>query len=172
MQFFDKAGNTAKTVGNYLLTWNPRPREKQVVRNAKIGGSWGSEERGGGWPFTGNDGAGQFVTLTKTAEGWEVTIDGARKSVFDFKERSAAAVARIEVIGSTAHFKSGGTDGTGGGVGVCICNSCVAAAFDRDGNSVGDGNGVGGRLSSSLPCTPEKSNGGSDAVERCRGGGT
>ena len=73
-----------------LFHWNPRQSDKIVVRNSKIG-SWGNEERGGGWPFT----QPADTILVRTATGWAVSIGSVHKPAFDFQQRNNQAVARI-----------------------------------------------------------------------------
>ena len=55
--------------GDVVFLWNPRSNQQEVVRNARFGGAWGTEERSGGWPFvTGSE----KVKLARVSGGWEV----------------------------------------------------------------------------------------------------
>ena len=87
--FFDASGNI-------LFHWNPRASEKPpvVVRNSKISGKWGTEQRNGSWPFTGLSNTDVLIRTGKS--GFEITIGGKRMPAFDFKYKSSAAVSRIE----------------------------------------------------------------------------
>jgi len=49
--------------GDILFHFNPRRSEMKVVRNALTNGSWGAEERIGGWPFAATNSAPVPVTL-------------------------------------------------------------------------------------------------------------
>ena len=85
--------------GNILFHWNPRFSEgggapPVVVRNSRISGKWGTEQRSGSWPFTGLSNTDVLITTGKS--GFEITIGGKRMAAFDFKYRSSAAVSRIE----------------------------------------------------------------------------
>jgi len=81
-----------------------------VVRNGKeASGKWGTEERGGGWPFKafgegecnsreGTKTSCDEVIITRELEdfdGFSVTIDGVRRPEFDFVDRFGASVTKI-----------------------------------------------------------------------------
>jgi len=96
-----------------MFHWNPRPTRESapvVVRNGKeAGGSWGPEERDGGWPFkafgegecTSREGTKTScdeVIITREVEafdGFSITIDGKRLPDFDFVDRFGSSVAKI-----------------------------------------------------------------------------
>ena len=82
--------------GNILFHWSPR--SSYVVRNSNFNGVWGSEERSGGLPFPID--REHEVQFTRTATGWQITIDGLRAPTFDFVQRWEGSVATIEFWGS------------------------------------------------------------------------
>ena len=77
--------------GHIVFHWDPQSSRQQVIRNSKDP-SLGTEERGGGWPFSL---AAEDTILTRTTKGWGVTIGGVRKPTFDFAQRTKTAVSRI-----------------------------------------------------------------------------
>ena len=87
--------------GAILFHWNPRFFSTHyVVRNARINGSWGAEERRGGWPYpqvgtTSYWTTGSETILTRSETGWKVTIGGKRREEFDFRQRTQTAVSKV-----------------------------------------------------------------------------
>ena len=55
-----------------------------IVRNSKISGHWGSEERAGNWP---NPYPGQVITFYETSDKFKVYFDNVAAPQFDFRKR-------------------------------------------------------------------------------------
>ena len=91
-----KTANLYDAKGNNLFHWNPRASGKGgvVVRNSKLGGKWGKEERGGGWPF----GSNAAVSVRAGFTAYEVSIGGKRAKAFDYKYRSTAKVTKWDGV--------------------------------------------------------------------------
>lgn len=66
--------------GDMLFHFNPRFKEKKVVRNAQVGGAWGNEEREGTFPFK-KDIATDIVFYNEPYS-IQVFIDGQRFCTF------------------------------------------------------------------------------------------
>ncbi|TKR80163.1 hypothetical protein L596_014283 [Steinernema carpocapsae] len=66
--------------GDVLLHFNPRLKEKQVVRNSHIGDTWGQEEREGSMPFK-KDIAFDLVIYNESYS-MQIFVDGERIGTF------------------------------------------------------------------------------------------
>ncbi|VDK85890.1 unnamed protein product [Onchocerca ochengi] len=66
--------------GDILFHFNPRLKEKKVVRNAKIGDIWGQEEREGTFPFKKD--IGTDIVFHNEPYSIQIFVDGKRYGTF------------------------------------------------------------------------------------------
>lgn len=74
--------------GDVLLHFNPRFKETAVIRNSSIGGTWGQEEREGGFPFK-KDIAFDLV-LVNEPYSIQIFIDNQRFGTFAHRTANPA----------------------------------------------------------------------------------
>eukprot|EP00992_Anisonema_acinus_P002335 TRINITY_DN10618_c0_g1_i2.p1 TRINITY_DN10618_c0_g1~~TRINITY_DN10618_c0_g1_i2.p1 ORF type:complete len:474 (-),score=115.81 TRINITY_DN10618_c0_g1_i2:75-1496(-) len=84
--------NFMDAADNILFHFNPRSSQDTVVRNSRLDGAWGTEERAGGLPLT--PGGAVRLTVTRTADGYSVAVDGTPFTFY--ADRVATPVARVE----------------------------------------------------------------------------
>jgi len=91
--------------GEIILTFAPRWGNRKfangmttdhVVRNTKLNGKWGKEEKGGGWPM-GTIGSGFVIDFMRTESEWEVSINGEAAPAFNYRHRSSKPVTKVLV---------------------------------------------------------------------------
>jgi len=101
--------------GTILLTFAPRwgrrntangMNRDHIVRNTKLaGGSWQTEEKGGGWPL-GTIGSPFVIDFMRTEKEWEVSINGDPAPDFNYVHRSLIPVTKVVL----STDKDGGVD--------------------------------------------------------------
>ncbi|XP_012368858.1 galectin-5-like, partial [Octodon degus] len=79
--------------------FNPRFNERCVVRNTKIMGSWGQEERwlSGNMPFI--PGESFTVQITCEADCYRVTVDGQPLLTYEHRLQDLLSISHLEVTG-------------------------------------------------------------------------
>ncbi|KAL3989685.1 Galactoside-binding lectin family protein [Acanthocheilonema viteae] len=66
--------------GDILFHFNPRFKEKKVIRNTKIGDVWGEEEREGTFPFKKD--VGTDIVIHNAPYSMQIFVDGKRYGTF------------------------------------------------------------------------------------------
>uniref|UniRef100_A0A915PU77 Galectin n=1 Tax=Setaria digitata TaxID=48799 RepID=A0A915PU77_9BILA len=74
--------------GDILFHFNPRFKEKKIVRNAKIGDVWGQEEREGTFPFKKD--IGTDIVFHNESYSIQIFVDGKRYGTFAHRTANPA----------------------------------------------------------------------------------
>ncbi|XP_014662315.1 PREDICTED: galectin-5-like [Priapulus caudatus] len=84
----DGPRNSTTNIGFHL---NARGQESIVIRNSRIGGEWGKEERGGGYPFV--EGQEFQLLIMVFTDRYSIYVDG--RLYADYMHRSFVCLLNI-----------------------------------------------------------------------------
>ncbi|XP_066534398.1 galectin-3 isoform X1 [Hoplias malabaricus] len=85
-----------------VFHFNPRFPEQTIVRNSSLGGYWGPEERGGGFPFV--PGRQFELKILVEADVFKVAVDGVHLLEYEHRVGGMEEVTLLRVVGDVTLY--------------------------------------------------------------------